>query len=114
MSLKLKIIYENCWDLPFYGNFAIQTLLLNSNIMKNFIIFGVVFIMMIATFVVIAIIAHNRNQEYHKQMIENAEKFHEEAEKARYESEEAKHCREFDAKMNKEVWGDINNNESQN
>lgn len=82
--------------------------------MKNFIIFCIVFIMMITTFVIIAIIAHNRNQEYNRQMIENAEKFHEEAEKARYESEEAKHCREFDAEMDKEIWGNINNNGMQN
>lgn len=76
--------------------------------MKGNIIVFVIVVFFFSILGVICIKSYKRNQEYNRQMKENAIKFHEEASKARYESEEGEREREFNRKNDSIFWNSAN------
>lgn len=74
----------------------------------------IVLAIVIVFFLVLGVVClrtHQKNQEYTKQMKENAEKFHEEAVKAR--QEDLKAGEELQEKYDKEFWNNTKNNNLQ-
>ena len=78
--------------------------------MKDTIV-SIILIVIAVLFAVLCVIAHQRNQEYNRQMKENAEKFHDEAVNAR--QEDLKAGKEFQEKYYKKFWSDTKGSDSQ-
>lgn len=78
--------------------------------MKDTIV-SIILIAIAVLFAVLCVIAHRRNQEYNRQMKENAEKFHDEAVNAR--QEDLKAGKEFQEKYDKEIWSNTKGSDSQ-